>query len=221
MSAPSQPIRLHRFSLSGHSHRVEMFLSILGLPFEKVEVNLGRGEHRAPAFLALNPLGQVPVIEDRDLVLAESIAILVYLAARYDASGRWHPRAPVAAGEVQRWFGIAAGALYEGPCLARAEVVFKRERHARPHDIAKRLLGVMEAHLGGHAGAPAGQRSWLVGEGATLADVAVYTYTAHAPEGGVSLAPYPAVRAWLARVEALPGFVGMDRSPPAEPFAAA
>jgi glutathione S-transferase len=213
MSAlPSKPIRVHRHLLSGHSHRVELFLSILGLPYETVDVDLVRGAHRAAPFLALNPFGQVPVIEDGDLVLADSIAILVYLAARYDASGRWHPREAAVAADVQRWFGVAAGALYEGPCVARVEVVFGRPRQARAHEVAKRLFGIMEAHLA--------SRSWVVAEAPTLADIAMYTYSAHAPEGGVSLEPYPSVRAWLARVEALPGFVGMHRSPHAEPLTA-
>src|SRR4051794_26459122 len=88
---PVQPIRLYQHPVSGHAHRVELFLSLLGLPFEKINVDLFKGEQKAPAFVAKNPFGQVPVIEDGDVTLADSNAILVYLARRYDTSGRWLP----------------------------------------------------------------------------------------------------------------------------------
>ncbi|MGK9232949.1 glutathione S-transferase [Inquilinus limosus] len=205
MPLPAQPIRLHRFGLSGHSHRVELFLSLLGLPFEIVEVDLRAGAHKAPEFLAKSPFGQVPAIEDGDIALADSNAILVYLAGRYDESGRWLPRDPLAAAEVQRWLSVAAGFLNTGPGAARLVTVFKAPLdHDRAKAIAARLYGVMEAHLA--------ERGFLAGPGPTIADVALYSYTAVAPEGGVSLQPYPNIRAWLARVEALPGFVPMPRS---------
>jgi glutathione S-transferase len=205
-------IRLHRFALSGHAHRAELMLSLLGLPHECIDVDLVRGEHRQAAFLALNPFGQVPVIEDGAVVVADSNAILVYLATRYDPEGRWLPRDPVGMAQVQRWLGAAAGFLLDGPGSARVEVLFGRPRDASHAKVATRLFEVMERHLAQH--------DVLVGEHPTVADVAMYTYTSHAPEGGISLAPYPAIRAWLARIEALPGFVGMVRSPEASPLAA-
>jgi glutathione S-transferase len=200
------PIRLYRVALSGHSHRVELMLNLLRLPHELVNVNLAGGEHKQPPFLQKNPLGQVPVIEDGNLCLADSNAILVYLATRYDESGRWHPREAVAAARVQRWLSLAAGPLFSGACVARLVKVFKMPLdHERARVIAQGLFTFMESHLAG--------REYLVGELPTIADVALYTYTAHAPEGDVSLAPYAALRAWLARVEALPGFVPMVRTP--------
>jgi glutathione S-transferase len=205
-------IRLHRFALSGHAHRVELMLSLLGLPFESVDVDLAGGAHKTPAFLAMNPFGQVPVIEDGEATLADSNAILVYLATRYDTSGRWLPRDPLGAAAVQRWLSVAAGELVNGPGMARVEVVFKRPRDPQRHRQAARLFEVMEAHLA--------QQEWLAGGAPTIADIALYTYTAHAPEGGVSLQPYPQLRQWLARVEALPGFVGMRRSPDAPALSA-
>lgn len=207
-----QVIRLYGHPLSGHAHRVQLFLSLLQLPHEVVEVDLLRGEHKRPEFLAMNPLGQVPVIEDGDLTLADSNAILVYLAGRYDRSGRWLPKDPVGMAQVQRWLSIAAGQLLSGPGLARVEVVFKRPRDPRRFEVARQLFTVMDAHLAA--------KPFLASAEPTIADLALYTYTAHAPEGGVSLQPYAHLRAWLERVEALPGFVGMVRNPPAEPPAA-
>jgi glutathione S-transferase len=200
-------IRLHRFPLSGHAHRVQLMLSLLGLPCEIIDVDLATSAHKTPAFLALNPFGQVPVLEDGTAVIADSNAILVYLATRYDASGRWLPRDALGAAAVQRWLSVAAGELFNGPGMARVEVVFKRARDPQRHALAARLFGVMEAQLA--------QRDWLAGDAPTIADVALYTYTAHAPEGGISLEPYPKLRQWLARIEALPGFVGLQRSPEA------
>ena len=200
---PAHPIRLHTFSLSGHAHRVELFLSLLDLPFEKTEVDLVRGQHKTPEFLALNPFGQVPVIQDGELTLADSNAILCYLALRYDTSGRWLPRDPAGAAQVQRWLSTAAGPLVNGPSSARVNVLFRRPQDPRCADIAALLFARMETHLA--------VQPCLAGADPTIADIALYTYTSHAPEGGISLEPYPQVRAWLARIEALPGFVGMPR----------
>ena len=199
------PIRLYRSPLSGHAHRVELMLSLLGVPCERIDVDLRAGAHRQPEFLARNAFGQVPVIEDGAVTLADSNAILVYLAGAYDPAGGWLPREPVAAARVQRWLSVAAGELAAGPNTARLGMLFGRQVDvARAQEVAARLFGLMEAAL---EAAP-----FLAGGAPTIADVAIYSYTVLAPEGGVSLAPYPAIRAWLARIEALPGFVPMTRS---------
>jgi glutathione S-transferase len=202
--SPLRPIRLHWHPLSGHVHRVELFLSLLGLPFEKVTIDLVQREHKSPAFLALNPFGQLPVIEDGDLVLADSNAILVYLALTYDASAQWMPRDAIGAARVQRWLSVAAGPMAYGPAAARVAVLFGRPQDQALRDAAARLFELMDRHLA--------TQDHLAAPHPTIADIALYSYTAHAPEGGVSLAPYPALRQWLARVEALPGFVGLVRS---------
>ena len=209
---PAQPIRLHHFALSGHAHRVLLALSLLGLPHEVVPVDMRGGQHKSPAFLAMNPWGQVPVIQDGEVTLADSNAILVYLARRYDATGQWLPQDALGQARVQHWLSAAAGLLAFGPAHARVAHLFKRPLDPRAYQLAATLLGVMEAHL-------ATQR-WLAStEAPTIADISLYTYTAHAPEGGIDLAPYPHVRRWLGDVEALPGFVGMPRSPTPEPVA--
>jgi glutathione S-transferase len=212
MNEPATPITLYAFSLSGHAHRVELFLSLLGLPFRKVEVDLMRGEQKTPEFVAMNPFAQVPVIQDGEHTLADSNAILTYLALRYDDGGPWLPRDPVGAARVQRWLSVAAGALASGPARARASVLFGAPRDPRCADIAALLFGRMEAHLA--------RQRFLAAAHPTIADIALYSYTSHAPEGGNSLAPYPNLRAWLQRIEALPGFVGMARQPDHHPAAA-
>lgn len=199
MSQP--PIKFYNFPRSGHAHRVELMLSLLDLPSETIFVDLAKGAHKQADFLALNVFGQVPVIDDQGVVLADSNAILVYLAQRY-GQGRWLPSDPVGAAQVQRWLSVAAGPIAFGPAAARLITVFgasfnAEEVIARAHA----LLKIMDQELA--------SRHFLVGQEATIADVAGYSYIAHAPEGNVSLEPYPHVRAWLARIEALPGFVPM------------
>jgi len=110
MNHPAQPITLYRFSRSGHSHRAELFLSLLGLPVKPIDVDLAGGEHKTPAYLALNCFGQVPVIQDGEVTVADSNAILHYLASRYGAA-HWLPREPAEAAQLQRWLSVAAGQL--------------------------------------------------------------------------------------------------------------
>jgi glutathione S-transferase len=205
---PSQPIRLYRHPLSGHCHRAELLLSLLGLPYELVDVNLLAGEQKRPEFLSKNSFGQVPVIEDGPITIADSNAILVYLAERYDEAGRFWPRSPEGKAAVQRWLSVAAGQLATGPAAARLVCVFKRDLdHARALTIAEQLLKQLEGELS--------QREFLVGSTPTLADIALYAYVAHAPEGKVALEPYAAVRRWLERIERMPGFVPMQATPAA------
>ena len=195
-------MKLYGSPLSGHTHRVQLFLSLLKLPFEFVTIDMANRQNRSAEYLEMNAFGEVPVLRDGDVVLADSTAILVYLAARYDDSGRWLPRDPLAAGQVQRWLSAASGKIAYGPCAARLVTVFGAPLdQERAIGIATRLFDVLEQELDG--------RDYLVGEGATIADIAAFSYIEHAPEGGVSLKPYPHIRAWLARVRALPGFVAM------------
>lgn len=197
-------IVLYRFPISGHAHRVELFCSLLKLPVKLVDVNLVAGEQKKPEFLSKNRFGQVPVIEDGGVTIADSNAILVYLASRYDKTGAWYPRDPAAAARVQQWLSVAAGQLAAGPSTARLIKLFGFPLdHARAVTVATQLFGVLDKELA--------KRKFLTGETPTIADIAIYSYTAHAPEGGVSLEPYANIHAWLARIESLPGFVPMAR----------
>lgn len=190
-------IRIHSFPLSGHAQRAELFANLAGIPHDVINVDLAGGEHKQAPFLALNPAGQVPVLEDGDTVICDSNAILVYLARKYAPA--FLPADPVLEAQVQKFLSLAAGEIAFGPCAARLITVFNA-----PLDVdfamatSAKVLSKLEAHLTG--------RDFLVGDKVTIADVAIYTYTAHAPEGNVSLDPYPNVRRFLANVEALDGF---------------
>lgn len=202
-------VKLYRNPKSGHCHRVELMLAFLGVPYETIDLDMANGAHKAADYLSISPFGLVPAIDDGGYTLADSNAILVYLVQTYAKGSDWMPAAPKEAAEVQRWLTVAADNIYAGPCAARLVKVFGTSHdHAAAVAKAHGLLAVMDAHLDG--------RNWLATDTITIADVAGYSYIAHAPEGGVDLAAYPNVRDWLARIEAHPKFVGMATSPIAE-----
>ncbi|MEO9781878.1 MAG: glutathione S-transferase [Sedimentitalea sp.] len=200
------PIKLYRNPKSGHCHRVELMLAFLGVTYETIDLDMANGAHKAPDYLKISPFGLVPAIDDGGYTLADSNAILIYLVQTYGQGSQWLPTDPKAAAEVQRWLSVAADNIYSGPCAARLVKVFGAPLdHAAAVQKAHALFKVMEAHLQ--------NRTWLATDEITIADVAGYSYIAHAPEGGVDLAPYPNIRTWLGRIEAQPGFVPMATSP--------
>jgi len=200
------PLKLYRHALSGHSHRAQLALSLMGVPHELIDVDLMKRAHKAPEFLQMNPFGQVPVLDDAGVIVTDSNAILVYLARKFDPSNGWLPADARGQAAVQAWLSVAAGQIAHGPAAARLVTVFGANLNAS--DLIARshhLLQVMEGVLA--------RRAFLAAESATLADIAAYSYIAAAPEGNVDLSAYPQVRAWLARVEALPGFVPFQKTP--------
>lgn len=200
------PIKLYRNPMSGHCHRVELMLAFLDVPYETIDLDMANGAHKAPDYLKVSPFGLVPAIDDGGYTLADSNAILVYLVQTYAKDSHWMPADPKDAAEVQRWLTVAADNIYSGPCAARLVKVFgvpldHQASLRKAHDLFK----VMDAHLK--------DRVWLATDKITIADVAGYSYIAHAPEGGVDLAPYGNIRKWLSGIEAHPGFVPMASSP--------
>jgi len=198
-------LKLYRHPLSGHCHRVELLLSILDLDYESIDVDLMTGAQKQAEFLQKNVFGQVPVLEDGEVTLADSNAILVYLASQYDPEHTWLPIDPAQAAEVQRFLSVAAGSVANGPATARLINLFGAQLdHLKAIEIANNLFEILDAHLA--------EQEWLVGNAPTIADLANYGYIAHAPEGDVSLKDYPNVKLWLQRIEHYPGFVPMQAS---------
>ncbi len=198
-------MKLYDHPLSGHSHRARLFLSLLGLPHELVHVDLAQAAHKTPEFLQLNSFGQVPVLDDDGVIITDSNAILVYLA-KTSGKTAWLPESPREAAAVQKWLSVAAGEIAYGPAAARLVTVFNapfraEEVIARAH----RILKLVDSALAGH--------DWIAAPTPTIADVALYSYVAQAPEGNVDLVAYTHVTAWLKRVEELPGFVPFQQTP--------
>lgn len=193
---------------SGNAYKVELFLRLLKLPYQARAVNLRRNENLSAEFLARNRFGQIPVLVDGDRVLTDSHAILLYLAGQYpDASGHeWAPLAPASLAQVMRWLSVSANEIQNGLAMPRAiKLLHWPFDYAQAVRIGYRILGIMDEHLA--------DREWLALAQATVADVACYPYVALAAEGGIDTTKFRAVRAWLARVESLPGFWPMPRIP--------
>ncbi len=194
-------LTLYTLDLSGNCYKIRLLLSLLGLEYERITVDTRKGETRSPAFKRLNPRGQIPVLVDGETTIWDSMAILVYLARRYGDT-RWLPVDALFEARVMQWLAISENELLYG--LARARAVRKL---GRPFDLqqcqreAITGLEVMEARLV--------DQEWLAMPHATIADIACYPYVSVASEGDVSLAPFPAVRSWLKRVEALPRWLPM------------
>lgn len=198
-------MKLYHHPLSGHSHRARLFLSLLGVPHDLVEVDLAKGAHKAPDYLRINPFGQVPALDDEGTIVTDSNAIMVYLARKLGKT-EWLPNSPLAEARIQKWLSVAAGQIAYGPAAARLITVFGSD--FRPEEVIQRAHGVLaliEAQLSSQA--------FIAAEQPTIADIALYSYVARAPEGNVDLSDYPQVRGWLARIEALPGFVDFRRTP--------
>ncbi|TDV16336.1 glutathione S-transferase family protein [Paraburkholderia caballeronis] len=198
-------MKLYHHPLSGHSHRAHLFLSLLGIEHELIEVDLAAAAHKAPEFLKLNRFGQVPVLIDGDVAIPDSNAILVYVARKFGKTD-WLPQTPALEAAVQRWLSVAAGEIAYGPAAARLITVFGAKFNAEETiSRAHRIIKLIDDELAG--------REFIVLSHPTIADVALYSYIARAPEGNVDLSFYPNVDAWLRRIEALPGFVAFRKTP--------
>jgi glutathione S-transferase len=197
-------LKLYHDTPSGHAHRVRLFLSLIGQTAELVTIELTMGEHKTPEFLKLNSFGQLPVLEDDGVVVPDSVAILVYLAKKFGSTD-WLPEDARGAAQVQRWLSVAAGEVAYGLSAARLITLFGAQLNAdeairRSHDILK----LIDQELKG--------RFWIASSLPTIADVALYSYVAAAPEGNVDVSGYANINAWLKRVEALPGFLAFPQN---------
>jgi glutathione S-transferase len=196
-------LKLYNRERSGNCYKARLMLSLLGLEYEKVPVHReGKGRNMLPPdFEKLNPLRQLPVLVADGKPYWGTIAILVYLARKH--GGReWLPDDAAGEAEVTQWLALGQNEIFYG--LGRARSMRGGRWHgfgtlAEAHQIAQVALRVLEGRLAGH--------DWLALDRVTLADIACYSYTVFAPEGGISLRPFPGVRAWLARIEALPGYL--------------
>ena len=198
-------IKLYDLDRSGNCHKVRLMLSLLGLEYASVRIDTRQGESQTTEFKRLNPRGQIPVLVDGDVLLWDSMAILVYLARRY-GDERWLPVDALGEARVMQWLAVSENELLYGLARARAVLLFKAPFELdRCHLDAMPGLEAMELRLGGD--------EWLAASHPTIADVACYPYVSVADEGYFSLEPLPAVRAWLERAEALPLWVRMPRQP--------
>ncbi len=194
-------LKLHDLELSGNCYKVRLFCSLLGLKVEVAPVDFLAGAHKKSPLIDKNPFGEIPIFEDGGTVLRDSQAILVYLARKYGGES-WLPTDAAGMAEVVSWLMVAENEIARGPADARLHDKFGFKLDvAAAREKAKRIIGLIEQHLA--------KRDWLAAGRPTIADIACMPYVALSHEGGISLQPYPRVRAWIDRIKALPGFIGM------------
>lgn len=201
-------IRLYDYELSGNCFKVRQLLAWLRLEYQRAAVDFHPGrEHKSAAFVDhINPVGQIPVIDDDGFRLRDAQAIMVYLASRYDERREWYPDDPKLRGEITVW-------------LATADEITRTASAARLHDAlgydldvevcrtgARAVFRVLDDHL---AERESDGARWLVGDRPTIADLACFPYAALAQDGGIALDEFPALRRWIWDFRHLPGFVGM------------
>jgi len=196
-------LRLFDREVSGNCYKARLLLAFLDLPYERVPVVMKDGRNQVDdAYRRLNPRGQVPTLQDDGATLWGSTAILCYLAARYDAAGLWLPREPYAFAQVMQWLELAQNEIQTGLFKARAMARFGIPGDVQAvHEAAHRALQILDARFDA--------ADWLVGDRATIADIACFPYVVLAPEGGIELAAYNGIHRWIARFRALDRFVSM------------
>ena len=195
-------LRLYDYLPSQNAWKVRLLLNHLGLPYERRLVSIFEGESHTDAFLEKNPVGAVPVLEvEPGRFIAESNAILCYLAE----GTRFLPDERFARAKVMQWLFFEQSYVEPQIGSLRYWTLTGKLAQRSPDMIAGkrayslRALAALERELSGH--------DFLAGDRYTIADMAVFAYAAHAEEAGLDLAPYPAFRAWIARVKAQPGFL--------------
>jgi glutathione S-transferase len=194
-------LKLYDFLLSGNCYKVRLLLSLLGLEYESIAVNLKAGEHKQPPFLELNPFGQVPALTDGAVVLRDSQAILVYIARRYGGTD-WLPEDAAGLGNVMQWLSTASKEIANTVATVRLHYLFgKTIDLANLEKQSYALLEVIDHHLA--------TRQWLASDRPTIADIACFPYIGLAADGKLSLDAYPHIVAWVDRIKQLPGYVGM------------
>ncbi|MBM9502240.1 glutathione S-transferase N-terminal domain-containing protein [Leptospira sp. 201903071] len=194
-------MELFEFAVSGNCHKVRMLLSMLNLEYTSRIVNGAEREQKSENFLTMNPFGQVPVLKDKEVVIRDSQAILVYLAIEYGKE-EWFPISGIGSAKVMEWLSTAANEVARGPAALRSHYKFGRPLNLEEATaISNQLLHLLEIHLE--------KNFWLVDKKPTIADLAMYPYIALAPEAKIDLKPYDKIRQWLQRVESLPGYVSM------------
>lgn len=193
-------ITLYSLPPSGNAQKVRLALRLLDLPFD--EVSLSGGAHKQAPFTTLNPLAQVPVLTDGEVVIRDSQAILTYLAAAH-APGTWDGQSPAERGRISQWLSLASNEIANGVARLRANALFGAtvDRKAASA-LAQRVLSLVENQLG--------RGDWLEGGRLTIADLACAPYLALAGQGGVDLTPFPGLGGWTSRIAALPRFPAMN-----------
>ncbi|MBV0893402.1 glutathione S-transferase family protein [Paracoccus sp. Z118] len=204
-------IRLYDYSLSGSCYKVRLMLGFLGLDYDRVQIDFYPGrQHRSPEFMEINPLGQLPVLEDDGLRLRDAQAILCHLANKHDDSGQWLPRDQARFGPVMMWVMFAGGELMAASAARLHDALGYDLDIEAARAKARAAFRVLDDHL---TGREIDGGKWIVGDTPTIADVACFPYVALAGDGGLGHEEYPALRNWMRDFRRLPRFHAMSGIP--------
>ena len=202
---------LHDYEIDLDAYKVRLLLAVLGVAYEKVPVNAHPAhEQRSEPYLRLNPLGTLPILVDGDVILHDAEAILVYLARRHDAAATWLPEAAAALARVAMWLLFAARELAAATAARNHPLLEAPGDPAALDAEVRAAFRVMEDHMTRRELEGA---FWFVGEAPTIADLALFPAIALSRDFGVDHDAYPALRRWMRRVRAIPGFVTMPGIP--------
>ncbi len=199
-----ETLRLYDFLPSGNGYKIRLLLTQIGMPFERIEINILEGESRTTKFLSINPNGKIPVLElSEGKYLAESNAILMFLSEGTE----FLPYDRFLKAQVLQWLffeqyshePFIATSRYWISILGKADEY--KEALKEKHERGYAALEVMENHLT--------KKTFFVGERYTIADIALFAYTHVASEGGFDLSKFKAIQAWIERVKAQPRFIGI------------
>ncbi|WP_118135491.1 glutathione S-transferase family protein [Oceanicella sp. SM1341] len=198
---------LHDFPLSGNCHKIHLLCAMNGLPLESRRVEVLDGATRTEEFARLNPVQQIPVLQDGETIVQDSQAILLYLALKY--APHWADPTPEGMAAIMEWLSYAAKEVSNGPQMARLHFLDPHEDIdiARAQAMGRKVLALLERVLS--------ERDWLCLGRPTIADLAVFPYVGLARQGELPLDDHPAVLAWIDRIRALPGYHPMPGLPEA------
>ncbi len=210
-------IKLYDYELSGNCYKLRLFMNILDVEYEPVAIDFYPGkEHKSEWFLKINPLGQLPVLNDDGFVLRDAQAILVYLASKFDRSGKWYPTdQPELLGAINQWMAFSDGITSTSSAARLHDGLFYDFDIEACRAGAHRLFRILDEHLWFEEKQG---NSWLCSaDHPTIADIACFPYVILSEEGGISRQDYPAIRRWTDRVKRIPGFMVMSGVFPAGP----
>jgi len=198
-------IKLHGIDVSGNTYKVSLLLSILKIEYEFSKIDVVKQHHKSVDFLKLNPRGEFPVLQDGEITIWDSQAILIYLSRQYGGH-HLYPDRPAEMSHITQWLCVANNEIHHSLAKARAILKFSRPGNLKQCQLyASTVLNIINNHLSG--------REWIATEHFSLADIACYPYIALAEEGEISLRGYRHISHWIERMQNIDNYIEMPGLP--------
>ena len=200
-------IKLHGLEVSGNTYKPRLLMSILKINYEFISIDIKNKQHKTDQYLALNPRGEFPVLEDGAHIIWDSQAILIYLSREYNGE-HWYPNNPIEMALITQWLTVANGDIFNSLAKARSMLKF-----GYPGDLTEyqrqgvNILKIINTHL---------QRSkndWIATDQPSIADLACYPYIALCGEAEISIHKYTAILQWIEKIQDLDGYILMPGLP--------